>query len=106
VPVPWGVLVSALPTLIDSAGKLIRKSQAPARLPEVSGSVEQQLDALARRLAYYESLEAEQARLVQQAVAQLEQLTLKAKAAERRANIALALAAVSTVVAGLAMFLR
>jgi len=106
VPVPWGVLVSALPTLIDSAGKLIRKTQAPARLPEVSGSAEQQLDALARRLAYYESLEAEQARLVQQVVAQLEQLTQKAKAAERRANIALIVAAASAVAAGLALFLQ
>ncbi len=104
--VPWGVLVSALPTLIDSAGKLFRKAEAPVRLPEVSGSVEQQLDALARRLAYYESLEAEQARLVQQAVEQLEQLTLKAKAAERRANIALVLAAVGAAAAGLAVFLR
>lgn len=106
--VPWTVLVSALPTLIDSAGKLFKKAGAPTRLPDVSGPVSEQLDALASRLAYFEEVEAEQARLMKATVESLQALAVKAAATEKRASIALGLSAVSTLVAivALAMVMR
>ncbi len=103
--VPWSVLVSTLPTLIESAGKLFKKTEAHAPLPPASGPVESRIDALSRRLADCESVATEQALLLKQALEQLEQMALRSKAAERRAYVAIALALASLAVAGVAVFL-
>ncbi|TFZ01061.1 hypothetical protein [Ramlibacter rhizophilus] len=103
---PWGVLVANLPTLIDAAGKLFKRADAPPRLPEVQGSAADQIEALTQRLAYYERLEAEQAQLLKQTIEQLQQMAVKAAASETRANIALGVAAVSVLVAVVALVVR
>lgn len=103
---PWAALVANLPTLIDTAGKLFKKAEAPARWPEVSGPLPNQIEALSQRLAYYEHLEAEQAKLLQQTIEQLQQVAAKAAASDKRASIALAVAAVSVVVAVVALVVR
>lgn len=100
---PWGVLVANLPTLIDTAGKLFKKADEAPHLPPQGAGERAQLDALARRLEYFEHLEAEQARLLQQTIEQLQQVTLRAAAAERRANMALGVAVVGAVLSMVAV---
>ncbi|MBL0418874.1 hypothetical protein JI739_00805 [Ramlibacter sp. AW1] len=100
--VPWGVLVSTLPTLIDSAGKLFKKADATARLPEVRGSDDASVRAIAARLEALEDLQADQAQLLKQAIEQLQQMAVKSAAAERRAWVAIVIAVVSAGIAAAA----
>lgn len=99
--VPWGTIISTLPALVDAAGRLLKKAdQPPKSLPEVPGSeAAAQLDAVIRRLEYFEALEADQAKLLQQALEQLQAVSVTASVTARRANLALGLATIAALAA-------
>lgn len=99
MPVPWGVLVSTLPVLIESAGKVFKKADETARKPEVSAAGSEGVQQLAQRLEAIEDLQADQAMLLKQAIERLQQMAEKSAAMERRAYLALGLAGVGTVLA-------
>lgn len=103
--VPWGVLVSALPVLVESAGKLFNKAgEPPPRYTETSGGgTDDHVRALERRMDYFENLEAEQAKLLKQIIEQMQQMAIKSAAMEKRANLAVGVAAVSAVLAVIAL---
>lgn len=99
--IPWGVIISTLPTLVETASKLLKKSNKPPEpIPEVSpdsnpNNNQQQLDAVIKRLEYFESLETEQAKLLQQTIEQLQNISLSCAATAKRANLAIGVAIVS-----------
>jgi hypothetical protein len=99
--VPWGTIIASLPALVDAAGRLLKKAdQPPKSLPEVpANEAAAQLEAVIKRLQYFESLEADQAKLLQQALEQLQSVSVTASVTARRANLALGLAAVAAVAA-------
>lgn len=99
--VPWGTIIASLPALVDAAGRLLKKAdQPPKSLPEVPDrEAAAQLDAVIKRLQYFESLEADQAKLLQQALEQLQAVSVTASVTARRATMALALATVASLVA-------
>lgn len=103
--VPWGTIIASLPALVDAAGRLLKKAdQPPKSLPEVPDrEAASQLEAVIQRLQYFEALEADQAKLLQQALEQLQAVSLTASITARRANWALALAAVAALAAVLTL---
>jgi hypothetical protein len=105
--IPWGVIVSVLPSLVDSAAHLFSRADAPPKsLPEVpTHNGQEQLDAVIKRLDYFETLESSQAKLLQQTIEQLQNVTLSAAATARRTNIALATSVVGLVVGVVAVLL-
>jgi len=97
--VPWPVIISALPALLDTAARLFKRADKPP-LPAIPASnAEDQLKAVIARLEYFESLEADQAKLIRQTLEQLQNVTVALSAASRRANLALGIAATAILVA-------
>jgi hypothetical protein len=106
--VPWKEIIIVLPGLITAAGSLFKKAEEPPKsLPAVpQGNSQAQLDAVIKRLEYFESLESEQAQLLKQTIEQLQNVTVASSLIAKRANVALVLAGVSVVVAAIAIFIR
>lgn len=106
--VPWGAIISVLPSLIEASASLFKKADSPkASLPEVpDSSPEKQLEAVIARLEYFETLESDQAKLLQQTIEHLQNVTILASGLAKRANIALAVAAISMVISVAALVLR
>lgn len=98
--IPWGIIITTLPSLVDAAGRLFNKADAPPKsLPEIpENNSEAQLEAVIKRLEYFESLESEQAKLLQQTIEQLQHVSMSAALTAKRANIATAIAVVSILV--------
>lgn len=96
MPVPWTTIIATLPTLIDTAGKLFKKTSAPPRI-NPSADHEEKLNAAIKQLEYYESLQAEQSKLLKETIEQLQNVSLSCSTMARRANIAIVLAIVSLV---------
>lgn len=100
----WGMILTHLPTLVEAASHLFKKADKPTAIPAVpANGSEAQLDAVIKRLEYFESLESEQAKLLQQTIEQLQNVSMSAAALSKRANIALALAVISLGVAAVAI---
>lgn len=97
MPVPWTTIIATLPTLIDAAGKLFKKTNKPPRI-DPSSDHEEKLNAAIRQLEYYESLQAEQSKLLKETIEQLQNVSLSCSTMARRANIAIVLAIVSLLV--------
>jgi len=97
--VPWPAIISALPTLVDAATRLFKRTQKPPvpAIPD-SGS-EDRLKAVIDRLEYFEKLETEQAQVVKQLAEQLQNMGAATAAASKRAHAALATAVVASIVA-------
>lgn len=106
MPVPWSVIVPALPTLIDTAARLFRKADAPPAPATPGADNEAQIQSLNARLQHLESLEAEQAALIKQTLEQLQDAAQALTAASRRANLALVVAILSMMIAVGALLLR
>lgn len=106
--VPWGAIIGALPSLIEASATLFRKAEAPqSSLPEVPAhGTEKQLEAVIARLEYFESLEADQAKLVKQTVEQLQNVTILASRLAMRANVSLVVAGASLLLAVLSIAIR
>lgn len=106
--VPWGQIVVVLPSLIDAAGRLFKKTEElPKSLPAApDANSQEQLSAIIKRLEYFESLEAEQAALLKQSIEQLQNVTILSSVVARRANIALVLACISIAIATIATFIK
>jgi hypothetical protein len=98
MPLPWVTIITSLPGLIDAASKLFRKAGTSPKI-DPSGTESEQVAAIIKRLEYYESLEVEQAKLLQQTVEQLQNVTVSSSAMARRANIATAISIISLIVA-------
>jgi hypothetical protein len=98
--IPWGAIIATLPSLVDAAGRLFNKADAPPKsLPEVpENNSEAQLEAVIKRLEYFEALESEQAKLLQQAIEQLQNVSMSASLISKKANIAIAVAILSFAV--------
>lgn len=92
--IPWTLIISTLPTLVDAAGKLFKKAdQPPSSLRDVhAADSREQLDAVVQRLEYLESLQTEQAKLLQQAIEQLQNVTVSSSVTAAKMNTALGLA--------------
>ena len=71
--IPWKIIIAATPALIDSAARLFKKVNAPPPFLNISPSTsgEEKMEAVVKRLEYFESLEAEQAKLLKQTIEQL-----------------------------------
>lgn len=98
MPVPWTTIITALPGLIDAAGRLFKRADRSPKI-DPSGTESEQVAAIIKRLEYYESMEVEQARLLQETIQQLQNVTVSSSAIARRANIATALSIVSLLIA-------
>lgn len=98
MPVPWTTIITALPGLIDAASRLFKKADKSPKI-DPSGTESEQVAAIIKRLEYYETLEVEQAKLLQQTIEQLQNVTVSSSAIARRANIATALSIISLLVA-------
>lgn len=98
--IPWGVIISALPSLVDTAGRLFKKAEVPSEPPQkVSSNYSQEeFQAVIKRLEHLESIESEQAKLFQQTIEQLQNISLSAAVTAKRANIAMAVALVSVII--------
>lgn len=105
--IPWGVIISALPSLVDAAGRLFKKAETPPEpLQKVSSNYSQEeFQAVIKRLEYLESLESEQAKLFKQTIEQLQNVSVSASITAKRANIAMAIALVSVVVSVFAILI-
>lgn len=99
MPVPWPVIVSALPALVDTAARLFKKADTPPAPANPDSDIEEQLQSVRERLRYLESLEAEQAELLKRTLEQLQDATLALSASSRRANASLVVAAVAVLLA-------
>ena len=99
--IPWGPILTTLPSLLDAAGRLFKKADDPRKsLPAIPiHDNREQLEAVIKRLEYFESLESEQAKLLQQTIEQLQNVALSSSAMAKRANISLGLACMSLLVA-------
>jgi hypothetical protein len=99
--IPWGVIISALPSLVDAAGRLFKRTDTPPTPPQEASAnySQEQFEAVMKRLEHLESLESEQAKLFQQTIEQLQHISLSAAATSKRANIAIVIAFVSMIVA-------
>ncbi|GGI54385.1 hypothetical protein [Oxalicibacterium solurbis] len=98
MPVPWTTIIATLPTLIDAAGKLFKKTSAPPPRINPSADHEEKLNAAIKQLEYYESLQAEQSKLLKETIEQLQNVSLSCSTMARRANIAIVLAIVSLLI--------
>lgn len=99
--IPWGVIISALPSLVETASRLFKKADAPPEPPQEASShySQEQFEAVIKRLEHLESLESEQAKLFQQTIEQLQNISVSAAVTAKRANIAIVIAIVSMIVA-------
>jgi hypothetical protein len=100
--IPWRMIVEAsLPTLIEQAGKLFRKADASAQMASdsqlVEMSAEEKIRLLAERVDKLESMEAEQAKLVQQTLQTLQEVTVRAAGLQARATAAVIVSAVALI---------
>ena len=80
--IPWGPILTTLPSLLDAAGRLFKKTDEPQKsLPVIpSHNSQEQLEAVIKRLEYFESLESDQAKLLQQTIEQLQNVALSSSA--------------------------
>jgi hypothetical protein len=106
--VPWGAIISVLPSLVEAAGKLLTKADAPpASVPAIPDSnAEKQIAAVIERLKYFESLKVDQANLLKKTIEELQNVTLKSARTAVRVNIALASSTVAIVLSLIALFAR
>ena len=106
--VPWGAIIGVLPSLIEASASLFRKAESPKEsLPEVpANNPEKQLEAVIARLEYFETLEADQAKVLKQTIEQLQNVTILASGLAKRANVALGVAIVSIVIAVASLIVR
>lgn len=106
--VPWGAIIGVLPSLIEASASLFRKADSPKEsLPEVPASnPEKQLEAVIARLEYFETLEADQAKVLKQTIEQLQNVTILASGLAKRANAALLVAIVSLIIAAASIIVR
>ncbi len=97
--IPWKIIISATPALIDAAGRLFKKADAPPASLQISPSTngEEKMEAVVKRLEYFESLEADQAKLLKQTIEQLQNISVSSANLALRANVAIALSAVTLV---------
>lgn len=106
--VPWGQIISVLPSLFDASVRLFKKTEDPPKaLPLIpENDSKEKLNAVVQRLEYFESLEAEQAKLLKQTIEQLQNVTLSSAAMAKRANAAFLIACVSAILAIVAIVTR
>lgn len=100
--IPWKTIAEAtLPTLIEQATKLFKKADSTAQAVHASSPAEdtpqQKIEALSKRVDQLETLEADQAKLIQQTLEQLQKVTLLAAALQARANAAVVVSALAVV---------
>jgi ethanolamine utilization microcompartment shell protein EutL len=103
--IPWGPILTTLPSLLDAAGRLFKKADEPKT--SLAGITppdsHKKLEAVIKRLEYFETLESEQTKLLQQTIEQLQNVAVSSAAIAKRANVALGVACASLLVAFLAI---
>lgn len=105
MPVPWTTIITTLPTLIDTAGRLFRKTGTPPRI-NPSADHEERLNAAIKQLEYYESLQADQSKLLKDTIEQLQNVSVSCSAAARRINLAIAISLIALLLSAGAFFTR
>lgn len=105
--IPWKTIIEAgLPTLIEQAGKLFRKADVSTQVMSEAQLVEMSIDEkvrlLAERVDKLDAMEVEQAKLVQQTLQALQDVTVRAAGLQARANAAVVVSALALIGCALA----
>lgn len=100
--IPWKTIADVtLPHLIDQAAKLFRKADASTQKASdvalVESTAEQKLALLAQQIEQLEEVGAEQARLVQQSLEEIQKITVLAAGIQARANAAVFVSALAVL---------